>query len=755
GPVTPRLVQMGLGLLNCVLAFVMGRKWHGGAVGLFWAGFMAFYWAFIYFEGELHATTLQITLLLIIVYLLGLWAERFHPAYALAAGGLMGLSALVRPDTLPILGAVSLWMLWVASRRGAFRRGAVAALALMLCTFAGIAPATLRNYVVAHDLVPICANDGINLFIGNNEFATGRPAATIPGVGRFANCYDYPALVATLETKLGRPLKHSEVSAYFREQALDYIKGHPLKWLRLIGTKALLFWGPWEIANNKEDYYERAFSRVLSRLPGNFPAVLALAASGGVILFLHLRRRRPATGCEADVWERRREWSLLVVFVIAAQFVSVLPFFVCARYRVPVVSFLLLLAAYGMGCGIRFLAARRWVAAAGWVLGSTAAYAGFSVPLVPGGPDLFRWYYDRGAAYHRLGQFDRALEYYEECLRIAPDVPLARLGAARLLFYKGRFDEAAEHLRYILRYVHFYQAEAHHLLAQVLVQQGQMEQAVTHYGEALRLQPADGQVHLEFGHLLRELGRGQEAAYQYQLLLTNEPQHAEALVGLGLALRDLGRMEESDRRLLEAVQLEPGWREWLKARGLELGTDLSEGALAVAAEEQRPSADELARRADQYAAAGRTYPAIQLYQEALALEPHHPLLPYKLAETLVTVNRFEEARKYYEQALAANPEFAAAHIGLGMVYARLDDVEAAVRHYREAVRIDPDSLAAHYNLGIALGDGLGHYAEGLEVLTQALVLCRSIGRTDLEERISDRIGRFREKLPGPQSGGSP
>ncbi|MFH0982041.1 MAG: hypothetical protein V2A79_10925, partial [Planctomycetota bacterium] len=46
GPVTPRLVQMGLGLLNCVLAFVMGRKWHGGAVGLFWAGFMAFYWAF-------------------------------------------------------------------------------------------------------------------------------------------------------------------------------------------------------------------------------------------------------------------------------------------------------------------------------------------------------------------------------------------------------------------------------------------------------------------------------------------------------------------------------------------------------------------------------------------------------------------------------------------------------------------------------------------------------------------------------------
>ncbi|MFQ5601160.1 MAG: glycosyltransferase family 39 protein, partial [Candidatus Krumholzibacteriia bacterium] len=51
----PRIVQMLLGLLSAALAFLIGQRWFGRAAGLVAGGGMALYWAFIYFEGELHA----------------------------------------------------------------------------------------------------------------------------------------------------------------------------------------------------------------------------------------------------------------------------------------------------------------------------------------------------------------------------------------------------------------------------------------------------------------------------------------------------------------------------------------------------------------------------------------------------------------------------------------------------------------------------------------------------------------------------
>lgn len=747
GPVAPRIVQMGLGLVNCVLAFAIGRRWFGRAVGLTWSGFMSLYWAFIYFEGELHATVLLIPLLLSAVYLLGRWTERMAPVYAVAAGGLLGVASIVRPNALPIILVVSLWMFVVAHRRRSGRKGIVAASALILCSAASILPVTARNYLVAKDFVILSANGGINLFIGNNPAATGRPSGSIPGVGRFANCYDYPAIVSTLEHRLGTSLRYSEVSSWFYGQALDFIKSEPLAFLNLTLKKALLFWGPWEIANNKEVHYERAFSNVLSRLWGDFPAVLALAVSGGLILLVHLRKRRGELQADSETWERRREITVLLVLIVAALFLAVLPFFVCARYRVPVIAFLLLFAAYGACRAARYVAQRRWVPVAGWVLGCAVAYVVFRAPIVQGGPVRFRWHYDRGTAYERLGDYDRALEQYEQTLDIAEDVPLARLAAARLLLRNGRAADALVHLQYLSRYVHAHEADAHYLTAQAFLQQGQADQAIDRYRESLRTRPGSVPVRMELARLLSDLGKTEQAVKQYELLLMIEPNNVDALLRLGLALRDVGRAEEANKRLCEAVHLEPRCRAGLEALGIELDAAAPASPVRPAATPEGQSADELVARADRLAVVGRTAEAIELYRKALSAAPNRPLIHCKLAESLVVAGQLDQAVTHYRLATEAGPEFVTAHIGLGMTYGRLNDAESAVRHYRAAVRIDPENVAAHYNLGIALGDGLGRYTEAVDVLNKALNLADATKRADLADRISERIERFRGRLP--------
>ena len=71
-----RIVQMTLGLINCLLAYFLGKRIFGSATGLIAAVFMAAYWGFIYFEGELLAPVLLITLGLSLMHVLLLWCDR-------------------------------------------------------------------------------------------------------------------------------------------------------------------------------------------------------------------------------------------------------------------------------------------------------------------------------------------------------------------------------------------------------------------------------------------------------------------------------------------------------------------------------------------------------------------------------------------------------------------------------------------------------------------------------------------------------
>jgi tetratricopeptide (TPR) repeat protein len=95
--------------------------------------------------------------------------------------------------------------------------------------------------------------------------------------------------------------------------------------------------------------------------------------------------------------------------------------------------------------------------------------------------------------------------------------------------------------------------------------------------------------------------------------------------------------------------------------------------------------------------AGRNEEAIAQYEEALRLEPSHPLVLTNLGNVFRQLGDLEKARALLEEVVALRPAAAEAHLNLGNVHLDRGDIEEADRCYRRALELDRESAAVWYN----------------------------------------------------------
>ena len=134
--------------------------------------------------------------------------------------------------------------------------------------------------------------------------------------------------------------------------------------------------------------------------------------------------------------------------------------------------------------------------------------------------------------------------------------------------------------------------------------------------------------------------------------------------------------------------------------------------------------------------AGRLDEAKQLYQQILAIDPHHAETLHLLGLIAYRAGKFEEAVELlsqatrenqsqptywfnlgvvlqkqgkgpealsaYERALTIHPQYPEAHSNVGNVLMELGQLEGAAAAYQRALRIRPEYVEAHNNLGVVL-----------------------------------------------------
>lgn len=515
-PLAPRIFQSLLGLAAILGIWRLGQAWFSAGAGLA-AGLLASAsWVFVYFEGEL--LDVSATVLLAVLLLNALTrASRPSRGAGLAAGLLLGTFALFRGNVLLFAPPAAVWLLWAIRPRRAL---AVVAL-FGAGTLLPLVPGAVRNWRLSGEFVPLATNFGISLGVANNASSDGT-THHIPGIGEIGTPFDWPRIVRNLEMERGMSpgsLSHRAASGLLADQAFAWIKTNPGRFLALLGRKALFFWGPREVRNVREIELERFHSPVLSALPLNWPLALALGLAGFALAFAGSGRGDP-----------RRRCAVLGGIFILFYFLSVWPFAVAARYRVPVLPVLLVLGGNAAAGVIDLFRSRRWRALAGWGGGIVLLWGLCSLNLTGYDVSPEKWHNDRGLSYFACGLYREAAGEFEEAVLIAPGYAdsLVNLGVSRQKL--GDVPGAIESYRRALRFKD--SARVRRNLAEALIVTGRHAEALTELERALSLDPAYTRIRREYARLLAAAGHDREAAEQFRLILEREPGDPESLAFL-------------------------------------------------------------------------------------------------------------------------------------------------------------------------------------------------------------------------------
>jgi hypothetical protein len=95
----------------------------------------------------------------------------------------------------------------------------------------------------------------------------------------------------------------------------------------------------------------------------------------------------------------------------------------------------------------------------------------------------------------------------------------------------------------------------HNFLGTVLAGQGKIQEAIAHYGEALRIKPDYSEAHNNLGNALALQGNIQEAIAHFAEALRINPDLAEAHKNFGVILLTQGKIQEAIGHFAEAVRL--------------------------------------------------------------------------------------------------------------------------------------------------------------------------------------------------------
>ncbi len=541
GPLAARLVQMLLGSASCGLVYLVARRladaWKRGGRGAHWvpraAGLaVAGYPLAVYFDGELLIPVL-LTFLVLLGLLLFLRSRDRNGQWWLP-GAVFGLAVLARPNVLAFIGLAAVWFV-VEYRRRSLRP----LLQFWAAAAVVIAPVTVRNLVVSGDFVPIAWQGGTNFYIGNNPDADGV-TAVLPGT-RPSWWGGYNDARRLAEQAVGRTLSGAEIDRYWLGRGFGFIGRNPGRALVLLARKTWLLFAGLEVSNNRDVYFFKRYSFLdvlLFRTPVlKFPFGLAVPlALAGVML---LRRR----------WRR----LLPLYLFVAAYGASFVVFFVTARFRMPMVPVLLVLAVAGVSAFARAPAHERYRAAAAAV----AALLLFNLDLA--GP--FRPRHDQShfliaQSLHEQGRDDEALAAVERALALDSAVNVLNLEATLAL--GARRAERAERAAGAAVRLEPGNAEAVGTLGNVMAATGRLDSARVCFEKTVELDPYAVQGWNNLGNVALEHRDLETARGYYQRALAIDPTFVMAIFHLGLIEYYSGNRELAHERWREVLRLEPG-----------------------------------------------------------------------------------------------------------------------------------------------------------------------------------------------------
>lgn len=471
-----------------------------------WAGLITIaYPTLIYFEGELMIESLSVLLFTLTAWLLYESILTMRMTAVIAAGLAFGLSSIARPTILPLAALLPI-ALFLRRKQASITGSLRLTLVFAVFLFLPIVPVTLTNIISGGEFVLISTQGGANFYIGNNKTADGLTAIA-PGPNSRAGKYAdnvWTSSVDEAERRVGHKLTQSQVSSYWFREGLKDVAADPIRAVRLFFKKFYLFYHGQEIFNNKALYYAGEYSIIMKILLWkyflNFPSgVLIPLAIVGMLL----------------AWRRESLATVPIAFVVLYSLV-IASFFVCSRFRQPIMPLMILFGVYGV---MKLLKPGK----AGW------AWIGLFLFLVVGlnlggnvdskanrsvlegtmgkmyidngdsekgiallrssirlNPENMANYDMLGQAYLTTGQSDSAEAVYRVALRYYPEFPQFNFRMGEVMQAKHYSDSALIYFRITSKYSPEY-PPVHERMGYIFTSEQRLDSAIVHYEKLLSL----------------------------------------------------------------------------------------------------------------------------------------------------------------------------------------------------------------------------------------------------------------------------
>jgi Flp pilus assembly protein TadD len=162
-------------------------------------------------------------------------------------------------------------------------------------------------------------------------------------------------------------------------------------------------------------------------------------------------------------------------------------------------------------------------------------------------------YSDLGFTMARLGKPEVALANYQKALELDPDCASAHSNLAVALVQDGNLEEAESHYRKALSGRPT--AETHNGLGYVLARRGQTDDAIAEFRKAIELNPKFTPAYNNLADALVKQGNLEEAAANYRRSLAEKPS-AAVYKALGAVLRQQGKTDEAAEQFARAQALD-------------------------------------------------------------------------------------------------------------------------------------------------------------------------------------------------------
>jgi protein O-mannosyl-transferase len=210
---------------------------------------------------------------------------------------------------------------------------------------------------------------------------------------------------------------------------------------------------------------------------------------------------------------------------------------------------------------------------------------------------------------------------------------------------------------------------AHNNLGIDFFNKGNVDGAIMHLKEAVRINPLQPVTYFNLGNALLTHNDLRGATDEYQKGLAIDPTNINANIGLGIAMKRVGNNNEALVYFNKALYIDPH----NIITHIEMGKFFQE--------------------------MGKAEEATKHFNEALKIDPNNISARVGLQKILLGKDGVKDQAKYYEEALRIDPNNAKAHIGLATILKNQGRIDEAENHFNDALRTNPTNIDANKELG--------------------------------------------------------